>query len=164
MFDRRFSLKADEVISRTLGIIQGPQTDVRAWLELIDGALAGCSTNGVISVYMRDGTAATEAICCTPVLGKDDIEFVRITIGTTQGRPVQAQEQAAAVCALPRVERRSGRHACKPTNRKRLRFHTAAQSCSRGSGTLAAKALQQQRAGRAHPDGKGGEQGALLAR
>jgi len=100
MFERRFGLKADDVISRTLSIIRGPQTDVRAWLELIDGALAGCSTNGVIRVYMREGTAATEAICCTPVLGKDDIEFVRITIGTTPTIAITRSRSASPARAV----------------------------------------------------------------
>ena len=93
VFERRFGLTADDVISRTLGIIHGPQTDVRAWLELIEGALAGCSTNGAVSVYKWDGTAETEAICCTPVLGKDDIEFVRITIGAGPPRAARIRDR-----------------------------------------------------------------------
>jgi hypothetical protein len=94
VFEHRFGIRADAGVQRTIGVLHGPQTNLVVWQALFNAALSGRAGQGAVSVYTGDGAVVPGEVCFTPVLGKDDIEFVRVTI--------EEEEECKAASRSPR--------------------------------------------------------------
>ena len=90
-FERTYGFTREESANRTLGLILGPETDVRGWLALVEHARAGRSQTGTIQTYTREGAALRETVRVTPVLGASDIEFLVATFGHARTKSHSAQ-------------------------------------------------------------------------
>jgi len=78
-FQSRFGFTREQTINRTAGLIQGPGTDIRAWLALFESALAGRSQHlNLVHTYSHDGSDEIACLRMTPVLGASDIDFVLV--------------------------------------------------------------------------------------
>jgi hypothetical protein len=82
-FEYQYGISREEAINRTLGVIQGPETDIRTWLSLLDQAISGISRQTTMQTYTRDGATLRDNMRLTPVLGKIDIEFILVSIGVS---------------------------------------------------------------------------------
>jgi hypothetical protein len=126
-FERKYGFAREESANRTLGLIQGPETDVRGWLALVEGAQAGRSQAGTMKTYARDGTALCESVRVAPVLGRADIEFVVVTFGqdaTNSNRPEAGCEKAYGAATRPAMDVELPLHAvgsCADENAERQR-------------------------------------------
>jgi hypothetical protein len=92
-FERRYGFSRDESANRTLGLIHGPETDVRSWLAMVEGAQAGRTLTGTMLTYARDGAALRASVRVAPVLGRSDIEFAVVTLGCS-GQRARAHSSA----------------------------------------------------------------------
>jgi hypothetical protein len=80
-FARKYGMSSSQATNRTLGIIQGPETDPKVWLSLFDGAMGGRLQQALVTTYLRDGTSIAENLTCTPVLGSTGISFFMVNFG-----------------------------------------------------------------------------------
>ena len=126
-FERKYGFAREESANRTLGLIQGPETDARGWLALVEGAQAGRSQAGTMKTYARDGTALCESVRVTPVLRRADIKFVVVTFGqgaTNSNRPEAGNEKAHGAATRPAMDTELPLHAvgsCADKNAERQR-------------------------------------------
>ncbi len=123
VFEHRFGIRASGV-NRTVGVLHGPQTNLVVWQALFNAALSGRSSQGAVSVYTGDGAVVTGEICFTPVLGRDDIEFVRVTIEEEEEvkcasrSPRNVETSGADNFTMPRHSTRGG-HGCTPSRQRK---------------------------------------------
>jgi len=80
-FERKYGFTREQVVNRSLSFIQGPDTDMSAWLGLFDSVLAGRSQHlPLVHTYARNGTDESVCLRLTPVLGTSDINFVLVVL------------------------------------------------------------------------------------
>ena len=110
-FQARYNFTREQAMQRTLGIIQGPETDVQTWISAIGEALGGVSRTSNLQTYASGGMPMQGTVRCTPVVGKDEIDFVMIMFGSSSpigqeaalGRSVEQRHRE-------RLERHKDRH------------------------------------------------------
>jgi len=85
-FASTYGLAPEQLANRTLGLIQGPGTDVNAWTKALDGALAGARTSTCVQTYTCNGSEVEQALTevnVTPVIGGGDVGYLLIAMGHT---------------------------------------------------------------------------------
>ena len=93
-FQARYNFTREQAVQRTLGIIQGPETDVQTWISAIGETLGGVSRTSNLQTYASSGMPMQGTVRCTPVVGKDEIDFVMMIFRFGSSSPIN---QEAAV-------------------------------------------------------------------
>jgi hypothetical protein len=130
-FADQYGISREQAMSRTLGIIQGPETDMHTWLSLLDHAISGFSRQTTIVTYARDGTAVRGNMRLKPVLGKVDIDFILVAFGerpdANEAQRTRRPDQAVQSSSEERDHSAHAREQCS-----NAKSHTDAGVCPQG--------------------------------
>ena len=78
-FEQQFGFRRELALDRTLGLIQGPETDVLGWHAICECALKGDTAKLVVKAYTKDGAVRSCHMRVRPVLERGSARYLEMT-------------------------------------------------------------------------------------